>query len=443
MTNNLLEYAFPIILFFVIIEMLFSYFGKRNYYHTSTLIGDVSTGIIFAIVGVGILAGALWIYAAIEKSFSLSAIGIQLFTVENPFWENGWTFKAIPFFSWFIAILLVDLFYYWFHRLAHEINILWACHITHHSSEEMNLAVSFRGNVFQRIFEYAFFLPLAIIGMPWFMFLLSHRLLKFYQFIVHTRYIGRLGFIEDYLVTPSNHRVHHGTEPEYIDKNHGGIFIIWDRMFGSYIPEGKEPLYGITVPVKTFNPIKNNIHHYQNIWADMKQVKGIGDKLRILYKHPGWKPEYLRGDTYGKIPTPAYTEIYNPPISRARSFYSVIQAILIIVLGVVTWKLAKQTDVALWFVIALTSFIIFQLVSINGILDSHNWAHSTEYLRNIILIALSAFFLYGTNLPEKRILPQLLPILMATSILSIFWFFILNRKKATDKSKIMAAGGMS
>ena len=185
---TVMELIFLVLVGFIFIEILFDVLLKRHYYRLNVLIADVSTGVIFAIVGVFILFGALYVYSAIEINWSLSAAGYNLFYMENPFFTisgfPGFSVKPDVLLPWFVAVVLVDIIYYWFHRMAHEVNFLWACHVTHHSSEELNFSVAFRGNVFQRIFEYMFFLPLAFLGVPAVMFLLSHRILKIYQFLV-------------------------------------------------------------------------------------------------------------------------------------------------------------------------------------------------------------------------------------------------------------------
>ncbi|MCB1193384.1 MAG: sterol desaturase family protein [Leptospiraceae bacterium] len=384
MNLNIMEYMFPIMLFLIATEFLFSYYQKRSFYRVNILISDTSTGIIFAIAGVAILAGALYVYSIVETNFSLSTAGITIFTMESPIqFAPNFSIKIIPLLSWVAALVIVDFFYYWFHRLTHEINILWACHVTHHSSEEMNLSVSFRGNAFQRIFEYMFYLPLAVIGLPWVMFLLCHRIMKIYQFIVHTRYVGKLGFLEYFLVTPSSHRVHHGTEPKYLDRNHGGIFILWDKWFGTFEEEGNEPLYGITKPLNSFNPIWGNVHIYSDIIRDMKQARSWKDKLGIMFRKPGWKPDYLKTPE-DELKVPAYTAKYNPIVPKWVTYYSFIQAVVVIFIGLATWKIADLEIMPVFLTISLFVYVLFGLVSINGILEKKSWANKAELIRNII-----------------------------------------------------------
>src|SRR5207247_5460488 len=177
-----------------------------------------------------------------------------------------------------------------FHRMSHEVNAFWAAHVVHHQSEEYNLAVALRQGAFQSSFSWVFYLPLAVIGFPPLLFLTVSSLDTLYQFWIHTRAIGRLGPLEWVLNTPSHHRVHHGRNPQYIDRNHAGTLIIWDRMFGTFEPEGHAVIYGVTEPIASWNPVWANFHAYRNLWADAKRAKHWWDKIRIWFMPPGWKP---------------------------------------------------------------------------------------------------------------------------------------------------------
>lgn len=258
-------------LFLVLIGLEFFYsrlVGKKVYRWNDT-VADLSTGILFSLSGILVTFVSLWIYEKFRIFCSLQVLfGIPEIPLGAPlFWEDGnFQIRFRNLAGWIFVFLAVDFVYYWFHRATHEINFLWACHVTHHSSEEFNLAVALRQSSFQRIFEYTFNLSIAFCGVPWQAFLLAHGILKIYQFWVHTRLIGTLGFLEEILVTPAHHRVHHGRDPKYIDKNHGGILIFWDRIFGSFSREEEEPIYGLTKPVTTFDPVHTNLHVYEEIF---------------------------------------------------------------------------------------------------------------------------------------------------------------------------------
>ncbi|MDZ4725822.1 MAG: sterol desaturase family protein [Leptospira sp.] len=424
-----MEYAFGVMIALIGIEAFFSYLKGKDYYRLNVFLADVSNGVIFAVAGVGILVGALYCYHFLETNFSLTLLGINLFPLVSPVSFSPFEIHIGPLLSWTFSIVLADFIYYWFHRHTHTIAFLWACHVTHHSTQEMNLSVAFRGNAFQRIFEYAYFLPMAMIGIPWEMFFLSHRILKVYQFLVHTRFVGKLGFLEEFMVTPSNHRVHHGTQIKYLDKNHGGIFIIWDRIFGSYAEETEEPLYGLTKPVNTFNPITVNIHVYVELLKNLKAARSFSDRLKILFKEPGWKPEYLRtqADVYKE---PAYTEKYNPNPPKGVMVYVVLQSLVLVSVGLIIWKVAKLDLTEAWTLTIVAFLLIFSLLSINRIMEMKRWSRRTEVVRNVILSGLFIAALFFVKIP--LITYFTIPLILL-SVISLFWI-VLKRKTFFDLS---------
>ena len=173
--------------------------------------------------------------------------------------------------KWVAAIGLlfgVDFCFYWFHRIAHEYAAPWATHVVHHQSEEYNLAVALRQSAFEGCFAWVFYLPLAVIGFPpiWYVSMKAINLL--YQFWIHTEAIDRLGPLEWVMNTPSHHRVHHARNPKYLDKNYAGMFIIWDRMFGTFQPEEEQPVYGITKPLQSWNPLWANLAAWVELFED-------------------------------------------------------------------------------------------------------------------------------------------------------------------------------
>ncbi len=413
-----MECAFAVMLVLIVWEAVASYVQGKNYYRLNVFLADVSNGVIFGMAGVFILLGALFVYDKIETGFSLSQLGFQFFRYDNPW-------------AWVVSIVLTDFLYYWFHRHAHTFNILWACHVTHHSTEEMNLSVAFRGNFLQRIFEYSYFLPMALLGIPWEMFLFSHRILKVYQFAVHTRFVGKLGFLEQFMVTPSNHRVHHGTQKKYVDKNHGGIFIIWDRLFKSFEWETEEPIYGLTKPVRSFNPLTVNLHVYREIFQNVFKAKSIKDALGIIFKEPGWKPDYLRTPE-DEIKEPAYTEKYDPKTPNGVMVYVTLQALVLAAVGIVIWKVAKlnlsdPTTLAL-----VASIIVFSLFSINRTMEMKRWSRRTEFIRNLLFSFLFLGALFYSNTPQLQFFA--IP-LLGLSVLSLLWIWF-KRKTFFDLTQI-------
>ena len=180
----------------------------------------------------------------------------------------------------------VDACYYFFHRASHRINFLWGLHIIHHQSEKFNLSVAFRQTAIGGFFTFVFYLPLAILGLPPLMFAIFNALNLLYQFFIHTELVNKLGFLEIFMNTPSHHRVHHGKNKKYIDKNYAGVFIIWDKWFGTFQPEEERPTYGVTTPPPSFNPIAANVHFFQILWKEGKRYSSFFDRIALWFLPP-------------------------------------------------------------------------------------------------------------------------------------------------------------
>ncbi len=195
----------------------------------------------------------------------------------------------MPMNAWWawLALLFVDDFaYYWFHRFSHEIRFLWNFHVVHHSSNQYNLSVAVRQSWFSGIAHWIFYVPVALLGFPFWAFVTMHGLNLVYQFWIHTKLVSKIGFLEKILNTPSHHRVHHGVNNQYLDKNYAGIFIIWDKMFGTFVEETETPRYGIITPLTTYNPLWINTHGWFEMFAAMKRQKTLRNKLRCVFGSP-------------------------------------------------------------------------------------------------------------------------------------------------------------
>jgi len=188
--------------------------------------------------------------------------------------------------TWVICFVVIDFLYYWDHRLGHEINWIWSFHSIHHSSEEFNLAVASRLPWFEEVYRWIFLVPAALLGFPVPMILASKVLNRTYQFFVHTRYIGNLGPLEWVLATPSQHRVHHGRNPEYLDKNYGGFLCLWDRLFGTFEEELAKVEYGLVEQIGTLNPFKVQIAGLAKLGHQLAGIAGWRGKVRLLFAHP-------------------------------------------------------------------------------------------------------------------------------------------------------------
>ena len=188
--------------------------------------------------------------------------------------------------SWVLLLFIDDFAYYWFHRFSHEVRFFWNFHVVHHSSNQYNLSVAVRQSWFSGLAHWIFYLPAAFLGFPLWAFLTMHGLNLIYQFWIHTKLVGRIGFLENILNTPSHHRVHHGVNDDYLDKNYGGIFIFWDKLFGTFTNEAETPRYGITTPLESRNWLWINTHGWAEMWAAMREQKTFIGKLRCVFGAP-------------------------------------------------------------------------------------------------------------------------------------------------------------
>ena len=263
--------AIPFFASMIAIEAWLSSRQDRGYYESK----DAWTNILIGFVSVAF--GAL---------FGLFIGGIYAVAYElAPF-----KFPADAWWSWVILFFIDDLAYYWFHRISHESRLFWNFHVVHHSSEQFNLSVAVRQSWFSGTIHWMFYAPVMLLGFaPW-MFALTHGFNLIYQFWIHTRFVKRMGVLEYVLNTPSHHRVHHGVNNPYLDRNYAGVLIIWDRMFGSFVDETEEPRYGIIKPIRSYNPLWINTHGWHEMWVAMRERKSIAAKLRCIFASPNMEP---------------------------------------------------------------------------------------------------------------------------------------------------------
>ncbi len=197
---------------------------------------------------------------------------------------------------WVMLLLLEDFAFYWLHRIDHFVRLFWAVHVTHHSSEHFNLSVGFRSSVFQPLYRFVYFMPIAFLGFRPEDIMFMYSATQIYGIIIHTNYVGKLGWLEKFMATPSHHRVHHGSNPLYLDKNMGMIFIFWDKLFGTFQEElAAEPVqYGLTTNLNSHHPVKVVFHEWQQIVQDFKAAPGWKNKWMYLFGPPGWSHDGSR-----------------------------------------------------------------------------------------------------------------------------------------------------
>lgn len=290
MTPIYLLVAIPILLLLTIAEMVYDSVRHGKRFSFQDTLTNLSCG--FGNQGLNLFTEGLKLFLFIDIFYGKLAIG----HIPHTWW------------SVLLCLLIFDFAFYWEHRLSHTINILWGTHVVHHSSEEYNLSIALRRSWLADIVVIIFFLPIPMLGFPPETFLTVVVIHNFYQYILHTKAIGKLpAWFSFVMHTPSHHRVHHGKDPKYIDKNFSGVFILYDRIFGTFKEEEEEPTYGITTQLTTNNPWEVNLHYYRDLFGTVGRIKGFSNKLKMLFGPPGWFPEEMGGY---KAPPPVDKQQY-------------------------------------------------------------------------------------------------------------------------------------
>ena len=261
----------PLFLLMVAVEWSISIKRKDNRYQTGNTVINMAIGAFDQF-------GSLFYFGALFVCLQFSYNHFRLFALPVN-WQQ-----------WVYAFFAIDFLSYWYHRFSHRINILWAGHITHHSSELFNFSNGFRTSLFQGINRIAFWMLLPLVGFDPMLLLISLKVSGLWDFLVHTTYVPKLGWLEKILVTPSHHRVHHGKNDIYIDKNYGSVLIIWDKIFGTFQEETEEVQYGVKANYADNNPVNAITYHYRYLWKGIKNTSGILNKIKLLIKPPEWKP---------------------------------------------------------------------------------------------------------------------------------------------------------
>ncbi len=279
MDMNPIIFAIPIFFLLILIELVYDQISEKKHYRLSDAVANIGCGIVEQTTG---LFAKVFTVAAYHVAFTY----FRFFDLDPAY-----------FGLWFaLCFIGQDFLYYWAHRMSHEVNLFWTGHAIHHQSEDYNLSVALRQGALQKVYTFYFYIPLALLGFKTEWFLLVGAINLLYQFWIHTEAIGKMWRPFEFIFnTPSHHRVHHGRNEKYIDKNHGGTFIFWDRLFGTFQEEEERPVYGVTSPVNSFNPVYAHFIPLKNLWHDLLRVKGFSNKAKLLFFKPGWLPQELGG----------------------------------------------------------------------------------------------------------------------------------------------------
>jgi sterol desaturase/sphingolipid hydroxylase (fatty acid hydroxylase superfamily) len=392
-------------LFFILIglELLYTLLKRPDYYRVSDAVSNISCGIGDQVVGVFAKVLVIGVYHFLYVNYAL-------FQFEQTIW------------SFIILFVAADFIYYWVHRSSHEVNFLWAGHVVHHQSEDYNLSVALRQSWFHKFFTFAFYLPLALIGFSTEAFIWANGLNQLYQFFIHTEAVERLGFLEKFMNTPSHHRVHHGRNPKYIDKNHAGVFIIWDKLFGTFQPEEERPVYGVTQPLQTFNPLYANVVHWQVMFRQAAATPRWADRFKTFVKPPGWRPDYMGGQLAVPEVDPSSHKKFTAEASRALLSYVVVQFTLL--LGFASFYLFGYEQLpGLRVQLAGALLVMLGVVSLSLLFERKKRYYLLEVVRQVLMLLFLFLLLQGHELAH--------PLLFAASgvtFFSLLWLMLAHKR---------------
>ncbi|MEE4202992.1 MAG: sterol desaturase family protein [Halieaceae bacterium] len=365
---DLITIAVPFFLLSILLEFVWGWWRGNNTYRlndmfSSLMLGNLSQARRFVTLGVGGL-----VYHWITDYFSL------------PLWD------ASAWWTWVVAFVLYDFCYYWLHRMGHERQILWAAHVAHHQSEDYNLSTALRQTSTGFLLGWLFYIPMFLLGIPAEVVVTVGALNLIYQFWVHTQHVPELGWLEFIFVTPSNHRVHHAQNDRYLDRNYGGVFIVWDRLFGTYqreLPE--EPcVYGIRGPINSWNPVVALTHIYRDMCLDMVRAGSLKERLAVLFARTGWQPDSIPAEHRRAKNDLSQFRKFDPAVSGLMQWSAGLQLIIATLLLVFGQLLASEA-MPLW---AVWGLMIWLGVSTAWWLEGRGsqWLFMADLLRGGVAV---------------------------------------------------------
>jgi alkylglycerol monooxygenase len=373
--GKILIIAMPIFLLLIIIEKSYGLYIKQDHVPLIDSVSSISSGITNSVKDVLGLTITFISYEWLVSKIAIYHIETTVLT-------------------YIVGFFVIDFYGYWSHRLSHQINFLWNKHAIHHSSEEFNLACALRQPIASFVNLFTFLLiPAALVGIPASVIAITLPLHLFLQFWYHTKYIKKMGVLEHILVTPSHHRVHHAINPEYLDKNHSQIFIFWDKLFGTFQEEldTVPPVFGITRPANTWNPIRINFQHLALMISDAWRAENWKDKFTIWFKPTGWRPENFEE----KYPVNKITDVYNYTKygidnSNKLVYWSITQ--VMITLLFVSYLFSNIAKIGFPNIFYYGFFIFITIYSYTELMDKNRFAILWESLRLVTVLAIIIYF---------------------------------------------------
>lgn len=381
MTVNYLAFAIPAFFIFVFIEFkIVQHQKKAKIFKYESTVANFSVGIAERLLNLFIAASFYQVYDWVYANYAIFDISTKWYV-------------------WILLLLSTDLVWYWYHRLGHEINFLWAAHIVHHQSEEFNLSAAARITTIQAIFRNVFWCILPLVGFHPNMIitiLLAHGA---YSFFTHTQLIGKLDWLENILITPSLHGVHHASDEKYLDKNYGDVFVFWDKFFGTFQAEEEAPKYGLTHPIKSYSFLWQHFHYYLEIGEAYKRANGFKAKWNAVFGSPALMDQNIR-----PILEKRYFQHKKQDLAKPK-FKTYLNIQLIAVVAMLTGTTLFYSSLMAFNKAAIVVFILVTLINVGALLEQRRWIYYLECFR---LILIFAFFFYTFNLLGYLIFPVII-----------------------------------
>lgn len=372
--------AFAIPAFFIFLFMEYTLAKKKKKPELFTYESSVSN----LSIGIAERLLNLFISASFYSLFSWIYTHYAIFNIPNVWWV------------WVLLILVTDLVWYWYHRLGHEVNVLWAAHIVHHQSEEFNFTVAARITVFQALGRNVFWCAIPLIGFHPDMVITILIVHGAYSFFTHTQVIGKLGWLEHILITPSLHGIHHASDEKYLDKNYGDVFTFWDKLFGTFQKEEEAPKYGLTHPVKSYSFLWQHFHYYLEIIEACRRTDSFKNRLKIIFGSPAVLDQEIRPVLEKKF-------LQHKSDSKYRfKFKMYINIQLICTVALLTLITAFYKDMELNDRLFILSFILITLINCGALMEQRKWIYYLECIRLILLLT---FVCWKTDHLEIAVLP--------------------------------------
>jgi sterol desaturase/sphingolipid hydroxylase (fatty acid hydroxylase superfamily) len=364
---ELILFAIPFFFLLILVELAYGLLRGNNTYRLNDSINSISMGSLSRLQGLVILGFSGSIYEVVVARYQLAQLAD----------DAPWV--------WVSCFVLYDFAYYWKHRFGHEVALFWGSHVAHHQSEDYNLSTALRQTSID-FYGFLFYLPFFFLGFPAEILFTVVSLNLIYQFWVHTEHVPKLGPVEWLFVTPSNHRVHHARNKIYVDRNYGGVFILWDRMFGSFQEElAEEPvLFGLRKPLNSWNPIWANVHVYWRLSQDFFAMPGIANKLKLLFKPPGWRGELQQSHCKLGIEAVDLTTRFDPQISTFSLVYTFVQFLFTVVLSLAVLLGAASLSYSLLSLAVI--YLFFSFFVAGAWLEGKEFALTLEIVRLVFLV---------------------------------------------------------